>query len=69
MVEFEDSSRRSTFHDAATRHDILVAMDSDGVSITIKAGKQAGDPSDLYDAAWDLIAATIKKNTKHASAK
>jgi Leucine-rich repeat (LRR) protein len=44
-------------------------MDSDSVAIKIKASKQPGEVADLYEEAWDLIAATIRKNTKHRSAR
>lgn len=39
------------------------------VSLSIKATKQPGDAGVLYEASWALLAATIQKNAKHASAK
>jgi Leucine-rich repeat (LRR) protein len=43
--------------------------DNRSVSISIKATKDSGEADALYDAAWSLLAATVRKNAKHASAK
>lgn len=44
-------------------------MDSTSVSVALKAGKNAGEISDLYEEAWAYLVATIRKNTKHKSSQ
>jgi len=43
-------------------------MDSLQVSLPITPAKQAGAVDDLYEAVWELLAETIRKNAKHKSA-
>jgi len=44
-------------------------VDSDAISLPLSPTKDAGDPEALYEAVWTLLTQTIRKNTKHRSAR